>query len=354
MSAITLNDDRVVSGSITIPFYGTWSADVILASAENLTSAGDAASLVVGDLTLIGTVIRKASFAGSKSARIVGGAGAWRKDLPAKGYSHPAGVKLSTIVGDAASESGERITGLQDRTLGSHYAREGSKPAERILNLLLGGKWWVAPDGVTHLDERDASPIVTPFTVAAWSGGKGQFEIASESLKPWQPGRTFTSPTVPMVQTISSVTIDVDNEGKLRLHVMNTDGAVERLRTDLRAIVRAESPTLNYAGVWEYTIDTGDDTTVDVVSSDPRMPSLTKVPMMPGLMGEVVTPTPGSKCRIHFVNQDPTRPECVGIIGSPLKVEICNPLPTQASARFGDPASSVAITGGSLKVFVGG
>ncbi len=150
------------------------------------------------------------------------------------------------------------------------------------------------------------------------------------------------------------MTIDVDNEGKLRLHVMNTDGAVERLRTDLRAIVRAESPTLNYAGVWEYTIDTGDDTTVDVVSSDPRMPSLTKVPMMPGLMGEVVTPTPGSKCRIHFVNQDPTRPECVGIIGSPLKVEICNPLPTQASARFGDPASSVAITGGSLKVFVGG
>jgi hypothetical protein len=48
------------------------------------------------------------------------------------------------------------------------------------------------------------------------------------------------------------------------------------------------------------------------------MPPLTKVPMTPGLLGESVTPTPGSKCRIQFVNADPTRPECTAIIGTPV------------------------------------
>ncbi len=348
MAALTLNGTRVVSGSITIPFYGPWVADVILATASDIPSA---VSLVAGDLTLSGTVVRQAAFAASRSARIVGGGAGWRKVLPARGYSHEAGVKLSSVLGDAARESGERINVTPDRVIGKHYARDEGK-AERTLAFELGGKWWIDPAGVTQIGARASDPIVTPFTVIAWSGGKGQFEIASESLLPWQPGRTFTSATVPQTQTIATTSIEVDNEGKLRLHILNTDGGVERLRTDLRALVRSERPSI--VGVWEYTVSSGDDETVDVTPGDSRMPSLSKVPMMPGLMGEVVTPTPGSKCRLTFVNSDPTRPECVGIVGTPVKIEIAGPIPTQAAARFGDAVSGVAITSGSTKVFIGG
>ncbi len=52
------------------------------------------------------------------------------------------------------------------------------------------------------------------------------------------------------------------------------------------------------------------------------MPAITKCPMMAGLLGEIVTPTPGSKCRVVFVNADPTRPECIHIEGTPLLTQI--------------------------------
>ncbi len=350
MSTISLNGVRVVSGTITIPFYGAWVADVILSDA---TVIGTAAVLVVGDLTLHGTVTRQSSFAASRSARIVGGAGAWRNVLPSKGYSHAAGVKLSSVLNDAARECGERIVIATDRVVGPGWAREEAK-AERLLHILLDGKWWIDPEGVTQTGPRASSAVVTPFTVVAWSGGKGQFEIATESIASWQPGRTFSSPTVVAPQTVSSVTIEADNEGKLRLHVLSTDGAAERLRTDLRAIIRAEVAALSYFGVWEYTIASGDDETVDAVPTDKRMPPLTKCPMMPGLMGEVVTPSPGSKCRVMFVNGDPARYECVGIIGTPVKIEIAGGNPTQGAARAGDPvAGSVIGAPTSLKVFIG-
>jgi hypothetical protein len=349
MSDITLNGERVISGTITFPYYGPWVADVILATATDIVPA---VTLIVGDLTLSGTVVRQASFTSSRSARIVGGGGGWRKTLPARGYSHEAGVKLSSVLGDAARESGERIMVASDRTIGKHYARDIGK-AERVLAFELGGQWWVDPQGVTQIVARSAAPIVTPFNVIAWSGGKGLFEIASEYLTSWQPGRTFTSPTVPTVQTIASVTIEVDNAGKLRLHVLNTDGGIDRLRTNLRALTRSERPSI--IGVWEYTVIAGTSETVDISPDDTRMPSLSNVPMMPGLMGEVVTPTPGSKCRITFVNSDPTRPECIGIIGTPVLSKLSGGI--LGAARMTDAIQagpfSGTIIGGSTKVLVG-
>ena len=350
MSALTINGLPVAIAAFTRSIYGTWTADVVMPSDAAIASP---CTMVIGDMTVSGAVVRQAGFNGDRSARIVGGRGGWRTELPPKGYSHAAGVKLSTIVGDAARECGESIVVASDRTIGSHWARERAK-AERVIHFLLDGQWWVDNEGVTQTKDRDASIIAAPFTVINYIGSRGLFEIATESISSWQPGRTFTAPGIVGVQTISSVTIDVGNDGKLRLHVMNTDGATERLRTDLRSIVRSETPSLSYAGVWEYTIASGDDETVDVTPGDDRMPSLTKVPMMPGLMGEIVTPTPGSKCRIVFVNGDPSRPACTGIVGTPMKIEIAGPIPTQAAARFGDSVSGVAITLGSTKVFIGG
>lgn len=348
MSTITANGMRVTSASVTTPYYGTWSADIALAEANEIA---DAIVLVVGDLTLKGTAIRRGSFAGSRTVRLVGGGAGWRKAIPAKGYSHPAGVKLSSVLGDAARESGERIQIATDRTIGTHYSRDAFEAkAERVLKILLDDKWWMDPAGVTQTKDRASDAIVTPFTVISWTASKGQFEIATETIAPWQPGRTFSAPNAPGMHTISSVTIDADNEGKLRLHVLTTDGAVERLRTDMRALIRSELAALSCFGVWEYTIATGDSSRVDVVSSDPRLPDLTRVPMSPGLIGEVVTPTPGSKCRIVFVNGDPTRPECVGIEGSPILISIAGGV--LPAAKLGDFAGPFPIAATAIKVLL--
>lgn len=312
---LTLNGNRAISAQLTISRYGAAVADVVLA--ESNPSATPAV-LVIGNLTLKGTAFRTASFAGSRSTRFVGGAGGWRKTIKARGYAHDGGIRLSTILGDAARDCGETISIATDRVIGTAYVREKAT-AERTLHLLAARQWWIDPNGVTIVGPRPTGPITSAFTVVSWSGGRGRFEIATEDYASWMPGRTFAAPTITGTQTISMMQLTADNDGKLRLVIMTgSDLAEDRLLDELRAIVRAESPSLTYSGVWEYTIVSATSSTIDVTPTSDIVPPITKCPMTPGLLGEGVTPTPGSKCRVQFVNADPTRPECVAIIGTPV------------------------------------
>lgn len=319
MSSILLNNARVTSVTVKTPFYGAWSADVTMAAADEIVDTQKrpttAVTLVIGDLTLRGTIVRQAVYGGARSIWIVAGAGGWRNVIAAKGYAQSSGIKLSTVLNDAARAAGESIVIGTDRTIGTSYAREKAA-AERVLALETAGAWWIDTSGVTQLAARTSTLVVAPFTVVKHLGGAGQFEIATDTPSQWQPGRTFTAPQTPGTHTISSVTLDASNDGKVRLFVLaKFDGLTERLLVSIRKLIRAEMAQQSYAGVWEYTIVSGTTTTVDVKSDHLTMPDLTKVPMMPGLLGEVVLPTAGAKCRIRFVNNDPTRPECVGIVG---------------------------------------
>ncbi len=320
MSSVTLNGARTTSVSVKIPFYGAWSADVTMASADDIVDTQKrittSVTLVIGDLSLKGTIIRQAVYGGARSLRIVAGAAGWRNVIPAQGYSQESGIKLSTILNDAARAAGESIVIDTERNIGTSYVRERAK-AERVLALETAGAWWIDTAGVTQLAARSSAAIVHPFTVTKHLGGAGQFEIATETVSHWMPGRTFAAPQIPGTHTISSVTLDAGNEGAVRLFVLaKFDGLTERLLVNLRALIRAEMSQFSYAGVWEYTIVSATTTTVDATSDHATMPALTKVPMMAGLLGEVVLPTPGAKCRIRFVNNDPTRPECIGIVGT--------------------------------------
>lgn len=218
----SLNGARVVSGSITIPLYGTWSGDLGLALTDTITSP---ASLVLSNLTLLGTVYRTSSFAGSRTCRLVGGYGGWMKALPFKQYINASGIMASVLLEDVAAECGEQINVLSDFNVGNQWVRLGPSdedpaPAQRTLRQVGGPLWWMAPSGVTQVGPRPTKAITSSFTVVEWSGARGQFTIATEDLASWMPGNTFTAPTVPTVQTISSVTISTDNKGVLRLNVL--------------------------------------------------------------------------------------------------------------------------------------
>lgn len=314
--SVQLNGARVTSATITIPIYGAWSADVEI---EGTTAISPKVTLVIGGLSLVGTVIRQAAFAGARKVRIVGGAAGWRKQIAARGYSLPSGVRASVIIADAASESGETIGATLTNVVGNFFVRRKVK-AERVLKLLANNVWYIDAAGVTQVQERPTSRIVSPFTVTKWDGGRGIFEIATETYQDWVPGRTFTTNTVPDAQTISSVTIDADNEGRVRLTVMTADATRERLLSDFRAIVRSEISSLAYYGVYEYVIapsplSPGLVFTVDGNPTDPNMPPLTRVPLANGV-GKLSPPVAGTKCRVRFVNADPARPEVISFDGS--------------------------------------
>ena len=214
----TVNDNRIISGNICIPFYGIWTALVILATSATINPS---ITLKIANLTMKGTAYRMASFSGSRSVLIVGGKAGWRDQISEQSYYNTNGLKKSLLLRDAASAVGESINLGFDDVIGTHYIRE-SAVAERTLRDIAGDVWWMDNNGVTQVKDRtNFAKITSEFTVANWSGAKGKFEIATEDVASFMPARTFTSPTVTSLQTISLTSIVVDNSGKLRLEVLS-------------------------------------------------------------------------------------------------------------------------------------
>jgi hypothetical protein len=215
---ISLNGQRTTSAVITIPFYGAWIADVVLALTASIPTQS---RLTVGNLSLVGNVYRMATYVGSRSARIVGGFGGWRKVLPPQYYQNLGGIRLSTVLGDAAISVGEKINVASDISVGTSYARE-TGPASRLLRQLAGPEWWVDNVGTTQIGSRPSSQITSPFEVAAWSGARGMFEVSTETVGDWMPARTFQSSNISTQQTVGVTIVESNNDGKLRLTVLNT------------------------------------------------------------------------------------------------------------------------------------
>ncbi len=88
----SFNGERVISGSVEVPSFGLWAADVVL---ESDSTVGATGPLVFGDVSLAGTVYRSFAYAGQIRARLVGGYGGWLKQVPAFAYSLATGLSLS-------------------------------------------------------------------------------------------------------------------------------------------------------------------------------------------------------------------------------------------------------------------
>lgn len=104
---------------------------------------------------------------------------------------------------------------------------------------------------------------------------------------------------------------------------------LDRLLDSFRKLVRAELPTFTFTGLWEYSVQATDGTTIDCSPTDTAipLPSLAKVPMLSGLMGEISPAVVGKKCVIVFLNQDPTKARCISVDGATEHV-----MTTQAAA----------------------
>jgi hypothetical protein len=309
----TLDNNRIISGIITIPYYGAIVADLVLA---NTSVVSDQPTLIVGNLTIKLTVVRQASFAGSRSFRLVGGYGGWRQHVSTRYYQNDSGILLKTVVNDAALEVGEKMDVSNiTQLLGAQYVRF-SAPASRVLDQL-SPDWWITPDGITHLGKRNNTPITSPSTVITYSGGKGKFEVATEDLASWLPGRTFISQNITDPQTIGSTSISMDNEGKVRLEVLNTPASnpQDRLSDPLTELVMYNFPNLYCYGIWECSIINVSDSitgpwSLDVQPIDPAspLPGMVSLTYYPSLQGAKVKPTLDTICLVGFINADPQRP----------------------------------------------
>lgn len=303
----TLAGHRATSARVQIPSWGCWWVDVSVDGEHEITGTVE---FKLADLTGRGTILSGGPDKGRSFFRMVGGAGGWGKTIKAKSYQNDAGVKLATVLGDAAAEVGETLSGVStsDRVGPSFVRPEG--PASRVLELVAPGAWYVGEDGLTRLGKRAAAKFTAPATViGAVDKARGMVTVAAESIATLVPGA--------IVEGITAVDVqhDISKDG-LRSTVW---GGVSRAASPrlaaFRALLAQLDPDREFRGVTEYRVVTqeGERVNLQPVRVSTGMPDLRRVPVRPGVAGAKSTLTPGCRVLVSFVDSDPGRPCVLGV-----------------------------------------
>lgn len=195
--SFTLNNADIQTARVSIPGSGIWIVDVSTAEGK-VFAAGDAATLVLSDLTMRGTIVTGGEYVGQASYLIVGGFAGWSKVVKRRAYRTDSGVKLSQVAKDLAADAGEQLVldPGAERPLGYAWERLGGV-ASSALRDLVGSSWWVAPDGVTHVGPRPATTVSTATKIVLESYDprikRATLSTPDDKIASFLPGATFTA-----------------------------------------------------------------------------------------------------------------------------------------------------------------
>lgn len=303
MSLATLNGARVMRCRVCLPKHGVWWADVECGESDVL-SAGTAVTLVVDDLTLKGTVITGGESDSRPRYRIAGGAGKWGKSIAGEAYTNDGGVKISTVVGDAARACGESVGTLPTTSIGPAFVRAAA-PASHVLDAVAPKGWYVDELGVTQIGARPTVTYTGNAPRIRTDLARGTIVLAPPSIAALVPGA--------VVDGLEAVDVEhAIEDGKLRTTVWGARagrtgdpvvGAIARVVEQLIAGHRFYAP-------WEYRVvqHSGERYDLQPVRSSSGMPDLEKVRIRPGVAGLRARPALGSLVIVSFVDGDPARP----------------------------------------------
>jgi hypothetical protein len=148
VSLISLQGDPVLSGTVTRPLTGAWTATL---EVETAVEPLGAMTLDLAGTSLVGTIVRASVFRERVECVLVGGAGGLADVLPAKFYR---GVTLRTILVDTLLSAGERFAATSDTSVTGTAVPAWIRPlgtTSQALNALVakvpGSTWRVLADG---------------------------------------------------------------------------------------------------------------------------------------------------------------------------------------------------------------
>jgi hypothetical protein len=292
-----------------------------------------------------GTIVAGATVDGRSRYRVIAGAGKWGAELPARAYANDAGLQVSKLIADAASEAGEPApAGAPTARLGPHYDRPKG-PASFALNLLAPRAWYARADGVVAFGSRAPLPASGLPVVDRNPAGRVVELAATESFAGLLPG----------LQTEYGVAADVELEvgaggSRARAYAALEGGNV---RAQLWArMLDAIDPGRRFRGVFEYRIVTqsGERLNLQPIRSRSDLPDLARVPVRAGVPGVRATHKPGAQVLVAFLEADPTRPVVVGFDAPdqpgwmPITLELGGPVPLGV-ARVTDPVQAGPFAG---------
>jgi len=308
LSQATLAGHRVTDARVSIPAWGCWYADVSIDGEFPLSGRVE---LKVADLTLKGAVLSGGPEKGRSKFRLVAGAGGWGKPIEKRSYDTDAGVKLATVLRDAAGVVGETIDAatVPADTVGPGYARRADQ-ASRVLELLVPGAWYVGEDGITRLGRRPAVPLKGAVTHGPVDRARGTVTLATDLIATILPGTVVDGLEAVDVEHVLSV------KGGLRSTIWGANGLgkTSRRLAALRALLEQLDPFRRFRGVTEYRVvtQTGQRINLQPVRVSTGMPDLRRVPVRPGVSGCNSNVALGSRVLVGFVDSQPSRPYVAG------------------------------------------
>jgi hypothetical protein len=336
---------------LTVPGVGLWYANVDLAGEVALSGQ---VSLSMLDTVWLGTIIAGAVVDGKSRYRIVAGAGKWGTELPPRAYANDAGLQVSKLIADVASEAGERPPANAPTTRkGPHYARPLA-PASFTLNLLAPRDWYALADGVVTFGARPVLPASALPVVARDPVGLSVEYAAADSFAGLLPGLATE------FGTAADLELSVDSTGARARAYAGLEGGNARVQWFAR-MLDAVDPGRRFRGVSEYRIVTqsGERLNLQPVRSRSALPDLARVPVRMGIPGCKATFLPGAQVLVSFLEGDPTRPAVTGFdapdqpgwmplvlqFGGPIALGIARQTDPVVAGPFGG-----AIVQGSIRV----
>jgi hypothetical protein len=225
VQSLTVAGRLASEADITLPYAGTWIAHVTVEGVAALPSAAFGTTIVVGALSLVGTVVDQGPFGAGTRVRIVGGGNGWARRIPARAYQS-GGVAIRTLVSDAAAEVGERIGRIDGGSYGgSHYVRPAGKATDVLTRLRYdaGLTWWVGTDGATYaLPARPETRIRGGYALESRDADGGAWTLVPDLPGEWMPGASFVPKLVPGTFTVSTSRIRCEVDGTIRVSILST------------------------------------------------------------------------------------------------------------------------------------
>jgi hypothetical protein len=200
MAVATLNTVPLVRAHLVMPRVGAWTGEVELD--REVTPAGPQ-TLVVGEVSLVGAVVRSGPWAGGTRLLLIGGAGGLAADLPAKAFRN-APFRIPVL--DTLGACGEALDAASDAAalgLGFGHWVRGAGRAGAALNELasaMGVGWRFGAAGqIRFAAETWPDAGIGPFDVLHESPAHDRAELGVSSPA-LQPGTTLSGRRVSVAE----------------------------------------------------------------------------------------------------------------------------------------------------------
>jgi hypothetical protein len=314
MARITANGLPVIDGELREQQSGAWTGRIEVD--DDVGKITGAVTLVIGDATFVGTVVRGEVFQGRYVAQLVGGAGGLETVLDAKYYF---AATRALVVSDALSGASEMIddadteSSIMSATV-ARWMRAKGKARLALAEVAkdAGGFWRVTRAGKVALRTAETWETVTgKFDVIDNDPSDGEVVIAPEDTPLARPGVTIGGHKVAAVHTTFG-------PSGLRqvITVAADDGRARGLGASLAAAIKkASESSVAYSQCYPAKLVLQDaDGSVHMTPDDERVrgQGLTKIPLVYGLPGCSAQIAPGSRARLVFDAGNAGQPMCTG------------------------------------------